>query len=101
MVWDSPFTSLPFPASLLTLTLFLSRFSGPAFFSFFFNSILLKIVYSDSVILTQPVRKIKTMPVQHQTGQKTYHTKATGAAALTAVNHKGDSDLKLFGSCFW
>ena len=87
------------PLHFLTLTLFLSLFS--AFFSFFFNSILFKSVYFVSVILTQPVRKTKTMPAQHQTGQKTYHTKATGTAASTAVNHKGDSDLKLFGSCFW
>lgn len=49
----------------------------------------------------QSTRKIKTMAPQHQTSQKTYHTEATGTAALTALNHKDDCDLKLFGSCFW
>ncbi|OJJ49410.1 hypothetical protein ASPZODRAFT_60343 [Penicilliopsis zonata CBS 506.65] len=32
--------------------------------------------------------------------QKTYHTKATGLAALTVKNHSKDADLKLYGSCF-
>ncbi|ODM22646.1 hypothetical protein SI65_00235 [Aspergillus cristatus] len=40
------------------------------------------------------------MAPQHQTSQKTYHTEATGTAALTALNHKNECDLKLFGSCF-
>lgn len=51
--------------------------------------------------LTNPARKIKTMAPHHQTSQKTYHTKATGNAAFTQFNHKDESDLKLFGSCFW
>ena len=36
-----------------------------------------------------------------ETGQKTYHTKATGAAFVTAKRRSKDHDLKLFGSCFW
>ncbi|EAW10610.1 glutathione S-transferase family protein [Aspergillus clavatus NRRL 1] len=40
-----------------------------------------------------------TMP-QSQTQQKTYHTKATGLAALTAINHSKEAELQLFGSCF-
>lgn len=34
-------------------------------------------------------------------GQKTYHTKATGAASATVKRRTKDHDLKLFGSCFW
>lgn len=33
--------------------------------------------------------------------QKSYHTKATGLAATTAVNHSAENNLKLYGSCFW
>jgi len=33
-------------------------------------------------------------------GQKSYHTKATGLAAETAIKHSADNNLKLFGSCF-
>jgi hypothetical protein len=33
--------------------------------------------------------------------QKSYHTQATGAAAETVANHSKESDLKLYGSCFW
>jgi hypothetical protein len=33
--------------------------------------------------------------------QKNYHTQATGTAAETVANHTEESDLKLFGSCFW
>jgi hypothetical protein len=33
--------------------------------------------------------------------QKSYHTQATGLAAATAINHSAESNLKLFGSCFW
>lgn len=33
--------------------------------------------------------------------QKSYHTKATGLAAGTALNHSGENNLKLYGSCFW
>ncbi|KAJ5086667.1 hypothetical protein NUU61_007974 [Penicillium alfredii] len=32
--------------------------------------------------------------------QKTYHTKATGLAATTAINHAAEDSLKLYGSCF-
>ncbi|KAJ5305083.1 uncharacterized protein N7443_004743 [Penicillium atrosanguineum] len=32
--------------------------------------------------------------------QKSYHTKATGLAAATAISHSVESNLKLFGSCF-
>lgn len=41
------------------------------------------------------------MPSQSEAQQKTYHTKATGLAALTAINHSNEAELKLFGSCFW
>ncbi|KAF7170098.1 hypothetical protein CNMCM5623_002647 [Aspergillus felis] len=41
-----------------------------------------------------------TMPSQSEAQQKTYHTKATGLAALTAINHSNEEELKLFGSCF-
>jgi glutathione S-transferase len=33
-------------------------------------------------------------------GQKSYHTKATGLAAETAIKHSADVNLKLYGSCF-
>lgn len=33
--------------------------------------------------------------------KKTYHKKATGAALATVKEHSKDSDLKLYGSCFW
>ena len=32
--------------------------------------------------------------------QKTYHKKATGAAAQTVKRHTREHELKLFGSCF-
>ncbi|KAJ5983428.1 Glutathione S-transferase/chloride channel C-terminal [Penicillium waksmanii] len=32
--------------------------------------------------------------------QKSYHTKATGPAAVTAVNRSAETNLKLYGSCF-
>jgi len=32
---------------------------------------------------------------------KSYHTKATGAAATTAEEHSNEHELKLYGSCFW
>ncbi|KAJ6171109.1 hypothetical protein N7470_000176 [Penicillium chermesinum] len=32
--------------------------------------------------------------------QKTYHTKATGLAATTALNHSAENPLQLYGSCF-
>ncbi|KAJ5168237.1 uncharacterized protein N7482_003831 [Penicillium canariense] len=32
--------------------------------------------------------------------QKSYHTKATGQAAVTAFKHSAESTLKLYGSCF-
>ncbi|KAJ5221751.1 uncharacterized protein N7469_010638 [Penicillium citrinum] len=32
--------------------------------------------------------------------QKSYHTKATGPAAATALNHSAETNLKLYGSCF-
>ncbi|KAJ5781543.1 Glutathione S-transferase/chloride channel C-terminal [Penicillium psychrosexuale] len=38
--------------------------------------------------------------VMSRTGQKSYHTKATGLAAETAIKHSADVNLKLFGSCF-
>ncbi|XHG01302.1 hypothetical protein AWENTII_004691 [Aspergillus wentii] len=43
---------------------------------------------------------VKAMSVQDPTQQKTYHTKATGLAATTAINHAKENDLKLYGSCF-
>lgn len=36
-----------------------------------------------------------------QSQQKTYHKKATGLALATVKKHSKESDLKLFGSCFW
>jgi glutathione S-transferase len=36
-----------------------------------------------------------------QEKQKTYHTKATGQALQTVKNRATESELKLFGSCFW
>lgn len=39
--------------------------------------------------------------VMSRTGQKSYHTKATGLAAETAIKHTADVNLKLYGSCFW
>lgn len=33
--------------------------------------------------------------------QKSYHTKATGEAAATALSHSAETNLKLYGSCFW
>ncbi|CAG7936171.1 unnamed protein product [Penicillium nalgiovense] len=38
--------------------------------------------------------------VMSRTGQKSYHTKATGLAAETAIKHTADVNLKLYGSCF-
>ncbi|KAJ5823345.1 Glutathione S-transferase/chloride channel C-terminal [Penicillium robsamsonii] len=38
--------------------------------------------------------------VMSRTGQKSYHTKATGLAAETAIKHSADVNLKLYGSCF-
>ncbi|KAE8371362.1 hypothetical protein BDV26DRAFT_286855 [Aspergillus bertholletiae] len=44
---------------------------------------------------------IRTMPTTHnQPSQKTYHTKATGLAAVTVLNHSSENELKLYGSCF-
>jgi hypothetical protein len=34
-------------------------------------------------------------------GQKSYHTKATGLAAETVDKRSAESNLKLYGSCFW
>ncbi|GIK03188.1 hypothetical protein Aspvir_007257 [Aspergillus viridinutans] len=42
----------------------------------------------------------RTMPSQSEAQQKSYHTKATGLAALTVINHSNEAELKLFGSCF-
>ncbi|RLM00435.1 hypothetical protein CFD26_103205 [Aspergillus turcosus] len=42
----------------------------------------------------------RTMASQSEAQQKTYHTKATGLAALTAINHSKEAELQLFGSCF-
>ncbi|KAH8428153.1 glutathione S-transferase family protein [Aspergillus melleus] len=42
----------------------------------------------------------RTMSAQNQQSQRTYHTKATGQAAVTAAEHAGDHELKLYGSCF-
>jgi len=36
-----------------------------------------------------------------QTQQKTYHKKTSGLAYLTAKKCSKESDLKLYGSCFW
>lgn len=33
--------------------------------------------------------------------QKTYHKKASGAALVTVKKHSRETDLKLYGSCFW
>ena len=33
--------------------------------------------------------------------KKTYNKKATGEALKTAEAHSAESDLKLYGSCFW
>ncbi|KAM0122984.1 hypothetical protein ACP6JC_000392 [Aspergillus fumigatus] len=49
---------------------------------------------------TGSISKTRTMPSQSEAQQKTYHTKATGLAALTAINHSNEAELKLFGSCF-
>ncbi|KAJ5440907.1 Glutathione S-transferase/chloride channel C-terminal [Penicillium cf. griseofulvum] len=38
--------------------------------------------------------------VMSRPGQKSYHTKATGLAAETAIKHSADVNLKLYGSCF-
>ncbi|KAE8339898.1 hypothetical protein BDV24DRAFT_152481 [Aspergillus arachidicola] len=43
---------------------------------------------------------VRTMSTQSQPPQKTYHTKATGLAALTVSNHSSENELKLYGSCF-
>ncbi|KAE8146065.1 hypothetical protein BDV25DRAFT_133244 [Aspergillus avenaceus] len=42
----------------------------------------------------------RTMSTQNQPALKSYHTKATGLAAMTVMNHSGENDLKLYGSCF-
>ncbi|KAK1149428.1 hypothetical protein N8T08_006651 [Aspergillus melleus] len=42
----------------------------------------------------------RTMSTPNQQSQRTYHTKATGQAAVTAAEHAGDHELKLYGSCF-
>ncbi|KAE8349340.1 hypothetical protein BDV28DRAFT_160576 [Aspergillus coremiiformis] len=42
----------------------------------------------------------RTMSTQNQPPQKAYHTKATGLAAVTVMNHSGENELKLYGSCF-
>lgn len=33
--------------------------------------------------------------------KKAYHTKATGLAAVTVANHAAETNLQLYGSCFW
>ncbi|KAJ5138601.1 Glutathione S-transferase/chloride channel C-terminal [Penicillium bovifimosum] len=38
--------------------------------------------------------------VMSRPGQKSYHTKATGLAAETAIKHSAEVNLKLYGSCF-
>ncbi|RAQ42452.1 glutathione transferase [Aspergillus flavus] len=43
---------------------------------------------------------VRAMSTQNQPSQKTYHTKATGLAALTVSNHSSENELKLYGSCF-
>ncbi|KAB8258255.1 hypothetical protein BDV32DRAFT_139783 [Aspergillus pseudonomiae] len=43
---------------------------------------------------------IRTMSTPNQPPQKTYHTKATGLAAVTVLNHSSENELKLYGSCF-
>ncbi|KAJ5700337.1 hypothetical protein N7536_003350 [Penicillium majusculum] len=45
-------------------------------------------------------KRTRTDRVMSRTGQKSYHTKATGLAAETAIKHSADVNLKLFGSCF-
>ncbi|QQK45955.1 Glutathione transferase, putative [Penicillium digitatum] len=45
-------------------------------------------------------KKTRADRVMSQTGQKSYHTKATGLAAETAIKHSADVNLKLYGSCF-
>ena len=41
------------------------------------------------------------MADQNQAQQKTYHKRATGLAFVTVKRHVKESDLKLYGSCFW
>jgi hypothetical protein len=42
-------------------------------------------------------------PSNESTAQekKSYHTKATGQALVTAKRHSREHSLKLYGSCFW
>lgn len=44
--------------------------------------------------------KKKDMQQNMSAQQKSYHTKATGPAAATALNHSAETNLKLYGSCF-
>lgn len=55
--------------------------------------------YTSSISLRE--RNIITMSDRNQAQQKTYHKKATGLAAWTVKKHSKESDLKLYGSCFW
>ncbi|KAL4782828.1 hypothetical protein BJX76DRAFT_275823 [Aspergillus varians] len=41
-----------------------------------------------------------SLSTRTMSARKSYHTKATGSAAETVEKHSGESDLKLFGSCF-
>ncbi|KAJ5505714.1 Glutathione S-transferase/chloride channel C-terminal [Penicillium expansum] len=45
-------------------------------------------------------KRTRSDRVMSRTGQKSYHTKATGLAAETAIKHSADVNLKLYGSCF-
>ncbi|KAL4888305.1 hypothetical protein BDV59DRAFT_206229 [Aspergillus ambiguus] len=47
-----------------------------------------------------PLTATRAMSAQSQSVQKTYHTKATGLAAVTVEKHSQENELKLYGSCF-
>jgi hypothetical protein len=48
-----------------------------------------------------PQHSILTQTMTNQAQQKTYHKKASGQALNTVKKHSKETDLKLFGSCFW
>jgi glutathione S-transferase len=52
------------------------------------------------VLLKEDKERKKTMN-RTMSDQKSYHTKATGRAAVTVGQHAAESRLKLYGSCFW
>ncbi|OOQ91024.1 glutathione transferase [Penicillium brasilianum] len=52
------------------------------------------------ILLKEDKERKKNTQNRNMSDQKSYHTKATGLAAVTAAQHTAESRLKLYGSCF-